>query len=82
MSYEQTSTKETEITPFIGGKLAVFDCSQMIDGAVVVVLCSESFMEERGIENKPIIKGFGHRTSPMLFDKKMKDNEEKTFTLP
>ena len=82
MSYEQASTRGTETNPFVGGKLAVSDCSQVTDGAAVVVLCSETFLREREIENKPIIKGFGHRTAPMLFDKKMKDNEGSPYTLP
>lgn len=82
MSYEQASTRGTETNPYVGGKLAVSDCSQVTDGAAVVVLCSEEYLRERGYENKPIIKGFGHRTAPMLFDKKMKDNEGLAYTLP
>ena len=82
MSYEQASTRGTETNPLVGGKLAVSDCSQVTDGAAVVVLCSEAFLKERGIEGKPIIKGFGHRTAPMLFEKKMKDNEGSLYTLP
>jgi len=82
MSYEQASTRGTETNPLVGGKLAVSDCSQVTDGAAVVVLCSERFLAERGIKDKPVIKGFGHRTAPMLFDKKMKDNEGSLYTLP
>lgn len=82
MSYEQASTRGTETNPFVGGRLAVSDCSQVTDGAAVVVLCSEKFLAERGIKDKPIIKGYGHRTAPMLFDKKMKDNEGSPYTLP
>lgn len=82
MSYEQACTRGTETNPFVGGKLAVSDCSQVTDGAAVIVLCSEKYTAMRGIENKPIIKGFGHRTAPMLFDKKMKDNEGSSYTLP
>ena len=82
MSYEQASTRNTETNPLVGGKLAVSDCSQITDGAVIVVLCSENFLRERGYTNKPIIKGFGHRTAPLLFDKKMKDNERSEFILP
>lgn len=82
MSYEQASTRGTETNPLVGGKLAVSDCSQVTDGAAVVVLCSEVFLKERGIAAKPIIKGFGHRTAPILFDKKMKDNEGSLYTLP
>ena len=82
MSYEQASTRDTETNPLVGGRLGVSDCSQVTDGAVVVVLCSESFMKERGIEDKPIIKGYGHRTAPMLFEKKMVDNERSEYVLP
>lgn len=82
MSYEQASTRGTETNPLVGGRLAVSDCSQVTDGAAVVVLCSEEFLHERGYVNKPVIKGFGHRTAPMLFDKKMKDNEGSLYTLP
>jgi len=82
MSYDQASTRGTETNPLVGGKLAVSDCSQVTDGAAVVVLCSERYVKERGIENKPIIKGYGHRTAPMLFDKKMADNEGSEYILP
>lgn len=82
MSYEQASTRDTETNPLVGGRLGVSDCSQVTDGAAVVVLCSERFIAERGYENKPIIKGYGHRTAPMLFEKKMADNAESPYTLP
>ena len=75
MSFEQASTRDTETNPLVGGRLGVSDCSQVTDGAAVVVLASERFLKERGYENKPIIKGYGHRTAPMLFEKKMTDNE-------
>jgi len=82
MSFEQASTRGTETNPIVGGKLAVSDCSQVTDGAAVVVLCSENFIKERGIKDKPIIKGYGHRTAPMLFDKKMADNANSEYILP
>ena len=82
MSYEQASKRDTETNPLVGGRLGVSDCSQVTDGAAVVVLCSERFMKERGYENKPIIKGYGHRTAPILFEKKIADNAESEYTLP
>ena len=82
MSFEQASTRGTDTNPLVGGKLAVSDCSQVTDGAAVVVLCSEKFIKERGIKNKPIIKGYGHRVAPMLFDKKMADNANSEYILP
>ena len=53
-----------------------------MDGAAVVVLCSERCLAERGYQDKPVIKGYGHRTAPMLFDKKMADNEGSEYVLP
>lgn len=82
MSYEQASNRGTETNPYVGGKLAVSDCSQVTDGAVVVVLCSESFIRNHGIKGKPILKGYGHRVAPVLFDKKMADNERSEYILP
>lgn len=82
MSYKQASTRGTETNPLVGGKLAVSDCSQVTDGAAVVVLCSEKFMKERGIFDKPVLKGYGHRTAPMLFEKKMADNAGSDYVLP
>lgn len=82
MSYDQASDRGTNTNPLVGGKLAVSDCSQVTDGAVVVVLCSERFMKERGWQNKPIIKGYGHRTAPMLFDKKITDSKGNPYVLP
>ena len=82
MSYDQASTRGTDTNPLVGGKLGVSDCSQVTDGAAVVVLCSERFLTERGYHDKPVIKGYGHRTAPMLFEKKMADNEGSEYTLP
>lgn len=82
MSFAQASTRGTDTNPLVGGRLGVSDCSQVTDGAAVVVLCSERFLKERGLTEKPVIKGYGHRVAPMLFDKKMADNEGSEYTLP
>lgn len=82
MSYAQASVRGTDTNPLVGGKLAVSDCSQVTDGAAVIVLCSEKFISERRITGKPIIKGYGHRVAPMLFEKKMEDNAKSEYILP
>lgn len=82
MSFEQANMRDTETNPCVGGRLGISDCSQVTDGAAVVVLCSERFMKSRGIKEKPIIKGYGHRIAPMLFEKKMADNETSEYVLP
>lgn len=82
MSFDQATLRGTSTNPYVGGKLAVSDCSQVTDGAAVVVLCSEKYLNEQGAAGKPWIKGYGHRTAPLLFDKKMKNNEESEYILP
>ena len=82
MDYNQASNRGTETNPLVGGRLAVSDCSQITDGAAVVILASEEYIRNNGITNKPIIKGYGHRTAPLLFEKKMADNIGNDYILP
>lgn len=82
MSFDQASQRGTETNPLVGGRLGISDCSQVTDGAAIVVLCSEKFIKERGIKWKPIMKGYGHRVAPMLFEKKMEDNQRSEYVLP
>lgn len=82
MDYEQASHRGTDSNPFVGGRLAVSDCSQVTDGAALIVLASERYLKERRIANKPFIKGFGHRTAPLLFTKKMGENNSSPYILP
>ncbi len=82
MNYEEASHRGTESNPRVGGMLGVSDCSQVTDGAAVVVLCSEKYMQEMGINDKPVVKGYGHRVAPMLFDKKIADNKDSEYVLP
>lgn len=82
MNYEEASHRGNDSNPRVGGLLGVSDCSQVTDGAAVVVLCSEKYMQELGINDKPVVKGYGHRVAPMLFDKKIADNKDSEYVLP
>lgn len=82
MNYEEASHRGTESNPCVGGLLGVSDCSQVTDGAAVVVLCSEKYLKEKGLTGKPVVKGYGHRVAPMLFDKKIADNANNEYVLP
>lgn len=83
MDYEQASHRDTETNMLVGGRLAVSDCSQVTDGAAVIVLVSERYIEEHPeYKDKPIVKGYGHRTAPMLFSKKMADSADSQYALP
>ncbi|WP_373117248.1 acetyl-CoA acetyltransferase [Holdemania massiliensis] len=82
MDQNQAESRGMDTNPFIGGRLAVSDCSQVTDGATVVVLASEKYVEKHTIKNAVIVKGYGHRTAPMLFEKKMEDNKDSEYVLP
>lgn len=84
MDFEQARHRGTETNGYIGGKLGVSDCSQVTDGAAVVILASEKFLEEQKINKKdvPFVKGYGHRVAPMLFEKKLLDAKDSQYILP
>lgn len=82
MDYGQASMRGTNTNPFVAEKLAVSDCSQITDGAVVIVLASERYVQEKKILNKPIIKGYGHRTAPLQFDNKIAESRNNEYILP
>lgn len=83
MSKEQANMRGTTTNPYVGGKLATSDCSQVTDGAAVVVLVSERYMKENYAERKmPLVKGYGHRVAPMLFNKKIIESSKDEYILP
>lgn len=82
MDFEQANTRGTKTNAFIGGKLAISDCSQVTDGAAMVVLCSEDYIKKINKSNNVIVKGYGHRIAPMSFDLKIKDNYKSKYVLP
>lgn len=83
MDLEQASARGTETNAFVGGKLAISDCSQVTDGAAVILLASEKYVKNhREYEKCPIIKGYGHRTAPMQFEQKIKESQSSSYILP
>lgn len=82
MNYGQARHRGTETNASIGGRLAISDCSQVTDGAAVVVLASDRMINELGMKNLPYIKGYGHRTAPMLFEEKILEQPKSKYVLP
>lgn len=66
----------------IGNMLAISDCSQVTDGAAVVILSSEQYLNDKKIKNKPFVKGYGHRVAPYIFEKKIEESRDNEYILP
>lgn len=81
MSKEQAMARGSEGNALVGGRLAVSDCSQVTDGAAVVVICSEAYVKSSKLPVSEMI-GWGHRTAPMLFDAKMAEARSSRDVLP
>jgi acetyl-CoA C-acetyltransferase len=83
MSVKQANQRGTDTNPFVGGKLAVSDCSQVTDGAAIVVLSSQKFAAEfKNQKEFPVVKGWGHRVAPIVFADKMKESKHSQYILP
>lgn len=74
--------------PPVEGTLRKQDCGQVTDGAAVIFLASreraEAYARQRGIPlaSIPRIKGWGHRTAPLLYDTKIAASANATLVFP
>ncbi len=72
----------------IGGRIKISDCSQVTDGAASLFLASEkaaaAYAKKRGIklESIPKLLGWGHKTAPIEFDKKVAESKDNAYVLP
>lgn len=80
MSLAKAEERGTKNNPLIGDVLATTDCSQVTDGAAVVVLANEKYKGNRKDCSK--IKGWGHRVAPILLDKKLVESKDSQYILP
>ena len=87
MEKEQTMNRGTKTNSLVAGRLAITDCSQVTDGAALVVLSSDNYAKkyckQRGLNLSeiPYIKGWGHRVAPFQFSKKIKDSANSPYVL-
>lgn len=85
MTYENANMRGKINNSNVGNLLAISDCSQVTDGAAMVILISEKYAIEKynEIYNKlPIIKGVGHKNAPMRFDDKIFESKDNEYILP
>lgn len=83
MSAQHANNRGCATNAIVGGKLAISDCSQITDGAAIIILASEKFVKERfGKTKYPFVKGYGHRVAPMKFSDKINDSKSHEYILP
>jgi acetyl-CoA C-acetyltransferase len=74
--------------PLIEGRLRKQDCGQITDGAAAIFLASESYARSYAarrnlpFEKLPRIKGWGHRTAPMLLETKLAASRDQPYIFP
>ncbi len=80
--------QQAKFNQHIAGRIRVRDCSQVTDGAAVVMLASEKFAAAwakrngQKLDDLPRILGWGHHTAPMEFDAKIAESRDNSYVLP
>lgn len=85
MNLQEANYRGSTYNPLVGtGILATSDCSQITDGAAVIILCSKRFIDEKNIKRKDyaIVKGYSHRNAPFLFEDKIEESKNNPYILP
>jgi acetyl-CoA C-acetyltransferase len=81
-------TDNEELNPTIEGCIRKMDCGQITDGAACVFLANKKTAQEYADKNGlsladiPRIKGWGHRSAPLLFAEKMRLSKDHQLVFP
>ena len=81
-------TADDEANPVVEGMIRKNDCGQVTDGSAVVFLASDKaaadYAAKRGLalESLPQIKGWGHRSSPISYDRKVRASAGQPYVFP
>jgi acetyl-CoA C-acetyltransferase len=85
---DKSFTADDEANPVVEGMIRKNDCGQVTDGSAVVFLASQKAASEyaakRGIplESLPQIKGWGHTSAPISYDRKIRASEGQPYVFP
>lgn len=88
MNKNHANQRSHNYNPVVGGNLAVSDCSQITDGAAVVILASAKYLRQYQTKRKlshnhfSQITGQGHRVAPVLFSDKIAESSLNPYVLP
>ncbi|WP_184722079.1 acetyl-CoA acetyltransferase [Caulobacter sp.] len=81
-------TADDIANPVVEGRTRKQDCGQVTDGSAVVFLASETrareYADKRGIplESIPRIKGWGHRSAPISYARKVEASRDAEYVFP
>ena len=85
---EKAFSNDDEFNPVVEGNTRKQDCSQVTDGAACIFLVNENFAKQHAekhglaLADIPRIKGWGHTTSRIQFDAKVKDSASEKYVFP
>ena len=85
---EDAFDADDERNPVIEGSIRKLDCGQITDGAASVVLAAPGFAKawaaDRGLDlaEVPRIKGWGHRSAPLLLAEKLRRSANQPLIFP
>ncbi len=85
---DKSFTADDEANPVVEGMIRKNDCGQVTDGSAVVFLASDKaaaeYAAKRGIplESLPQIKGWGHTSAPISYDRKVRASEGQPYVFP
>jgi len=85
---EASFAADDEANPVIEGRVRKSDCGQVTDGAAMVVLASAEraadYARRRGVplESLPRIKGWGHRSGPISYARKVEASAGAPYVFP
>jgi len=76
------------LNPVIEGRVRKLDCGQITDGAACVVLADEAHARDHAgklgltLADIPRIKGWGHRSAPLLLEEKLAQSRDREQVFP
>jgi acetyl-CoA C-acetyltransferase len=85
---DRSFTADDEANPVVEGMIRKNDCGQVTDGSAVVFLASPSaaadYAKARDIplESLPRIQGWGHRSAPISYERKIRDSRDQPYVFP
>ncbi len=88
MNKNQACSRGDSSNILVGGRLAISDCSQVTDGASILILATPEYAKEfsrktgRATNKFALIKGWGHRVAPITFQAKIEESKNNEYILP